>query len=314
MIGKITKGSSFRGCVSYVLGKQDARLLEAEGVLADGIPAVVAGFQAQRMMNPDIRQPVGHISLSYAPEDAHRLTDGMMVLLAREYMEKMGIKDTQYIIARHHDQKHPHIHIVYNRIDNNGRTISDRNDRVRNVAVCKEMKEKYGLYFGKGKDRVRTHRLKGEDKIRYEIYHAVKDALARTCTWIQFVDELAGHGIQTMFKYKGKSDVVQGLSFSKDGLTFKASEIDRSFSYSKLDKQLGEGSAIGKDQDRDNRIVDVPGIDIQDLWQHGPDISVVEGLAGAVGGLFSPLPEDKDEENRNFACRKKKKKKRGMSL
>ena len=137
MIGKITKGSSFRGCVSYVLGKQDARLLEAEGVLADGIPAVVAGFQAQRMMNPDIRQSVGHISLSYAPEDAHRLTDGMMVLLAREYMEKMGIKDTQYIIARHHDQKHPHIHIVYNRIDNNGRTISDRNDRVRNVAVCK---------------------------------------------------------------------------------------------------------------------------------------------------------------------------------
>ena len=230
MIGKITKGSSFRGCVSYVLGKQDARLLEAEGVLSDGIPAVVAGFQAQRMMNPDIRQPVGHISLSYAPEDAHRLTDSMMVLLAREYMEKMGIKDTQYIIARHHDQKHPHIHIVYNRIDNNGRTISDRNDRVRNVAVCKEMKEKYGLYFGKGKDRVRTHRLKGEDKIRYEIYHAVKDALARTCTWSQFVDELAGHGIQTTFKYKGKSDVVQGLSFSKDGLTFKASEIDRSFS------------------------------------------------------------------------------------
>ena len=117
------------------------------------------------------------------------------------------------------------------------------------------MKEKYGLYFGKGKDRVRTHRLKGEDKIRYEIYHAVKDALA--------------------------SDVVQGLSFSKDGLTFKASEIDRSFSYSKLDKQLGEGSAIGKDQDRDNRIVDVPGIDRQDLWQHDPDISVVEDLAGA---------------------------------
>ena len=31
--------------------------------------------------------------MSYALEDAHRLTDGMMVLLAREYMEKMGIKD-----------------------------------------------------------------------------------------------------------------------------------------------------------------------------------------------------------------------------
>ena len=31
--------------------------------------------------------------MSYAPEDAHRLTDSMMVLLVREYMEKMGIKN-----------------------------------------------------------------------------------------------------------------------------------------------------------------------------------------------------------------------------
>ncbi len=314
MIGKITKGTSFKGCISYVLGKQDARLLEVEGVLAEGIPAVVAGFQAQRMMNPDIRQPVGHISLSYAPEDAHRLTDEMMVLLAKEYMERMGIKDTQYIIARHHDQKHPHVHIVYNRIDNKGKTISDRNDRVRNVAVCKEMKEKYGLFFGKGKDRVRIHRLKGEDRIRYEIYHAVKDALARTCAWSQFVDELAIHGIQAIFKYKGKSDVVQGLSFSKDGFTFKASDIDRNFSYSKLDKQLGDGNAFGKNLDRDNHIADLPGNYRQDRWQHSPDTSAVENLASAIGGLFSPLPEDKDEESRNFAYRKKKKKKRGMSL
>ena len=314
MIGKITKGTSFKGCISYVLGKQDARLLEVEGVLAEGIPAVVAGFQVQRMMNPDIMQPVGHISLSYAPEDAHKLTDEMMVLLAKEYMERMGIKDTQYIIARHHDQKHPHVHIVYNRIDNKGKTISDRNDRVRNVVVCKEMKEKYGLFFGKGKDRVRIHRLKGEDRIRYEIYHAVKDALVRTCTWSQFVDELAIHGIQAIFKYKGKSDVVQGLSFSKDGFTFKASDIDRNFSYSKLDKQLSDGNAFGKNLDRDNHIADLPGNYRQDRRQHSPDISAVENLASAIGGLFSPLPDDRDDEPRNFTHHKKKKKKRGMSL
>ncbi len=314
MIGKITKGTSFKGCISYVLGKQDARLLEVEGVLAEGIPAVVAGFQVQRMMNPDIMQPVGHISLSYAPEDAHKLTDEMMVLLAKEYMERMGIKDTQYIIARHHDQKHPHVHIVYNRIDNKGKTISDRNDRVRNVVVCKEMKEKYGLFFGKGKDRVRIHRLKGENRIRYEIYHAVKDALVRTCTWSQFVDELAIHGIQAIFKYKGKSDVVQGLSFSKDGFTFKASDIDRNFSYSKLDKQLSDGNAFGKNLDRDNHIADLPGNYRQDRRQHSPDISAVENLASAIGGLFSPLPDDRDDELRNFTHHKKKKKKRGMSL
>lgn len=35
MIGKIRKGSGFKGCVNYVLGKEQATLLHAEGVLAE---------------------------------------------------------------------------------------------------------------------------------------------------------------------------------------------------------------------------------------------------------------------------------------
>ena len=35
MIGKIRKGSGFKGCVDYVLGKQQAVLLHADGVLAE---------------------------------------------------------------------------------------------------------------------------------------------------------------------------------------------------------------------------------------------------------------------------------------
>ena len=105
MIGKISKGAGFRGCINYVLGKPDAKLLAAEGVLTDSIQTITDCFQAQRMMKPHIRQPVGHISLSYAPEDTSRMTDEMLVSLAKEYMQKMGIKDTQYIIARHNDQK-----------------------------------------------------------------------------------------------------------------------------------------------------------------------------------------------------------------
>ena len=105
MIGKISKGAGFRGCINYVLGKPDAKLLVAEGVLTDSIQTITDCFQAQRMTKPHIRQPVGHISLSYASEDVSRMTDKMLVSLAKEYMQKMGIKDTQYIIARHNDQK-----------------------------------------------------------------------------------------------------------------------------------------------------------------------------------------------------------------
>ncbi|MDA6986961.1 relaxase/mobilization nuclease domain-containing protein, partial [Escherichia coli] len=44
-----------------------------------------------------------------------------------------------YIIVRHQDREHPHVHIVFNRIDNNGKTISDRNDMYRNEQVCMTM-------------------------------------------------------------------------------------------------------------------------------------------------------------------------------
>ena len=312
MIGKISKGAGFRGCVNYVLGKPDAKLLAAEGVLTDSIQTITDCFQSQRMMKPHIRQPVGHISLSYAPEDASRMTDEILVSLAKEYMQKMGIKETQYIIARHKDQKHPHVHIVFNRVDNNRRTISDRNDCYRNIKVCKELKEKYGLYFGKGKDRVRTHRLKGSDKTKYEIYHAVKNSLGKSNSWKQFISELSKQGIKTEFKYRGRSNVIQGLSFTKDGITFKASDIDRSFSYSKLDRQLKETNSHSQ---RSIRMATngshQPAMQHENTYNSGND--VVESIAGAFGGLFNPAPNYGDENAEAAFQRKLKRRKREES-
>ena len=307
MIGKISKGAGFKGCVNYVLGKPDARLLAAEGVLTDSIQSITDCFQAQRMMKPNIRQPVGHISLSYAPEDVSRTTDEMLVSLAKEYMQKMGIRDTQYIIARHNDQKHPHVHIVFNRVDNNGRTISDRNDCYRNVKVCKELKEKYGLYFGKGKDRVRMHRLKGNDRTKYEIYHAVKNLLTKSDSWKQFFSELSKQGIKAEFKSSGRSNVIQGLSFTKDGITFKASDIDRSFSYSKLDRQLGETNSQYQ-QGIGIATSSQPAMQRENTCNSGGN--VVESIAGAFGGLFNPAHNHADENAEAAFWRNLKKKKK----
>lgn len=96
-------------------------------------------------LNPRVSKVVGHISLNFSAQDSHKLNNEWMAKVAREYMEKMGIKDTQYIIGRHFDKEHPHIHIAFNRIDNNGKTISDRNDQFRSEKICKELTAKYGL-------------------------------------------------------------------------------------------------------------------------------------------------------------------------
>lgn len=80
--------------------------------------------------------------------------------IAREYMQKMGITDTQYLLVRHLDQPHPHCHLVYNRVGNHGQTISDRNIKLRNAKVCRELTERFGLHLAPGKEAVRRERFR----------------------------------------------------------------------------------------------------------------------------------------------------------
>ena len=154
MIGKISKGATFHGCVKYAMSKDEAKLLAAEGVLIGTVKEISDSFEMQRAMRPTIKQPVGHIALSYKPEDAPRLTDKVMVGLAHEYMKEMGIKNTQYIIVRHHNTDNPHVHLIYNKVDFDGKLISSHNDFKRNEIATKKIKEKYRLTFGEGKEQV----------------------------------------------------------------------------------------------------------------------------------------------------------------
>lgn len=250
MIGKVMKRAAFNGCVRYVMNKEEAKLLSFDGVLLGSVESIVQSFHTQRLMKPKIKHPVGHISLSYSIEDKDRLSDGVMVTLAKEYMEGMNIRDTQYILVRHFDNGIPHVHLVYNRIDNNGKVISDKNDRYRNEAVCKRLKDKYGLTYGKGKEKVKQHRLRGKDKTKYQIYHAVKGALDKSANWNDFNRLLKEKGVTVNLKYKGQTSEVQGISFTAGTVSFKGSDLDRSFSYSKIDKLLQERQLKQKEQQR----------------------------------------------------------------
>ena len=305
MIGKIKKGSGFKGCVNYVLGKEQAALLHAEGVLVESKQDIIRSFCMQTEMNPGLKKPVGHIALSYSVVDAPKLTDEKMVQLAQEYMREMKITDTQYIIVRHQDREHPHVHIVFNRIDNNGKTISDSNDMYRNEQVCKKLKEKHGLYFAKGKEHVKQYRLREPDKTKYEIYTAIKTEIGKSRNWQQLQKQLAEKGIGIQFKYKGQTDDIQGVSFFKGEYTFKGSEIDRNFSFSKLDKYFGDAGLTVAGSNKQMITAQV-----QERVINKSDNSLLAGL----GGLFSVSSSPVDETPDNPDLRKKKKKKRQFKL
>lgn len=237
MIGKIIAGSSFAGTVGYVIKKQ-SRVLAAEGVTPSDVRDMVQDFKDQTLLNPRIKNAVGHISLSFSSKDAPRMTDALMTQLAKEYMLCMGITDTQYLLVRHLDQPHPHCHLVYNRVGNNGQTISDKNIKIRNAKVCRALTEKYRLHLAPGKESVRRERLREPDKTKYEIYDAIKAALPQSRSWEELEKFLKVQGIAMRYKYCGSTNQKQGVLFNKNGFEFYGSKIDRQFSYSKLNRHF----------------------------------------------------------------------------
>lgn len=324
MIGKISSGSDFAGCVGYALAykekDKEARLLYSEGVLDDTPQLIVEGFECQRRMNHRVEKWVGHISLSYSPEDSARLSDDAMVKLAHEYMTKMGIGNTQYIITRHLDKEHPHCHIVYNRVDNDGKCISDSNEWLRNKEVCKELKIKYGLTFGKGKDNVKTERLRGRAKTRQEIYLAVQAAKKSAKDWTTFQRELAKSGISVRKKYRRGSTEVDGLSYIKDNRRFKASQVDRDgkCSYNSIcmalerNKNVKPLSASVAPKTTITHPRPAPNI-IEKTISAGAEIA--EGISGGLSDIIKVGPGfDAQEDEFYREMQRRKKKKKGLRL
>ena len=242
MIGKIVTGKSFGGAVEYVLKKEKTRLLDSDGVDTESIRAIIDDFNFQRKARREIAKVVGHVSLSFHKDDAPKLTDNLMRELAAAYMERMGVADTQYIVARHTDTEHPHLHIIYNRVKYDRTLVADKNERRRNVKVCKQLKRQYGLTFSDGKEHVNTERLHGADRVRQELFDAITRILPKCDRIADLSAKLKRQGIGVQFIHRGNDPkkAVQGVTFTKDGLTFKGSQVDRKFSYAGLSKTIRE--------------------------------------------------------------------------
>jgi len=238
MICDIKKRSNFARLVNYANNPKKARLIDCKDVRLDSNATIAASMQGQADDKPErkLTNPVYHISLNFAIEDRAQLTDDKMVKIAREYMRRMGIVNIQYIVCRHTDTEHPHLHIVANRVDNDGRTISDSNDNRDSVKICRELTQEYGLHIANGKDKVHRDRLRGKDRIRHRIYDAVRAALPNCRSWSELDKTLTSEGVQIRFRYDMQKGRIIGFSFTADGYTFCSSRIDRSMSFYKLDR------------------------------------------------------------------------------
>ena len=130
----------------------------------------------------------------------------------------------------------------------------------------------------------------------------VKLALKNSRSWKDFSNNLKAYSINAQIKFRSGTHIPQGISFTRDGTTFKGSSLDRSLSFSKIDNVLTGGVNIDAGgQAQDHSAYESSSND-QD---HSLTIDLSMLLADLAIGLIASGQEKKSEEQ-DLALNKKR--------
>ncbi|MEP7231870.1 MAG: relaxase/mobilization nuclease domain-containing protein [Ginsengibacter sp.] len=239
MISKVIIGKTFFGACRYVCNDpKRAVVLATEGVRDYDYKLMAADFEMQHAFRPSLSKAVFHGILSFYPGE--KVEDKMMIEIAKEYLQNMHIIDTQFAIVKHTDKNHAHLHIIANLVNNNGQTIKDGWIGLKGKKVAQSLTKKYGLTEAVSKNLPLTNleSLNEKEANRYLIYQAILELLPKSKNLDDLKNKLAAQNIETLYKYKGQTSELQGISFKIGDYKYKGSEIDRKFSVKNLEKEI----------------------------------------------------------------------------
>lgn len=243
MIAKAVKGKGFRGALEYDLTKEKGQLLDTN--MAGKNPRQLAAeFGEIRKLKPNLGKAVLHVSLSAAPGE--KLTDAQWREIGQQYLKGMGLDSNQYVMTRHHDAAHEHIHIVANRIQFDGKVTSDSQDFKRQDTLMRQIEKQFNLvqieavYGQDGKKlAARKAPTKGEieEGIRTEQpstrqqLQQLCDIAAKACDSVtQYRDRLAAVGVEIVPSFQLEGAKLNGLSYQLDGVTMKGGDLGKAYS------------------------------------------------------------------------------------
>lgn len=240
MIGRTILGQSFLGCVRYVMEKPKAEVLHAQHVRSYSAERAASDMEAIRKLRPGLRNVVWHTSLSFANQD--QVSDDLMQKVAKYYLEKARFGNlNQYIIVKHQDRMHPHVHIVANRIDYNGNAVSDQFYKNRTAQICDEIEQRFGLTIAREQQRALQHEhpawlqeaISKKEKIRKAINeHMTQKAKV---SWRSLHDDLRKQGIQLRIT-RNKEGKVVGISFHTEDFSIKGSKLGKGYTFPSLNR------------------------------------------------------------------------------
>ena len=111
---------------------------------------------------------------------------------------------------------------------------------MRGKKIAQKPTLKYGLKEAVSKNLSLTNleALNEKEANKYVIYQAISESLPNCRNLDDLKEKLMKKKIQTLYKYKGQTNELQGISFKIGNFKYKGSEIDRKFSVLNLQKEI----------------------------------------------------------------------------
>lgn len=248
MIGRVFEsGRSFREASRYVsqdLGR--AVVLAAEGVRGRDYRLMAADFELQHRLRPEVEKPVFHSVLSFATGE--HPDDGRLVGLGREWLDEIGMKNTQVAFVKHVDTSHIHVHVLANRISNTGEIVGEGMVIQRGIRAARKLTGKYGLQYEgtKNMELINREALNPTDAKRFRLYEAIRDALPGCGRLEDLEARLGEKGITMRYRVNAGSGAREGISFRIENHAFKGSGVDPDFSIRGLERRLAQERVLAQ--------------------------------------------------------------------
>jgi hypothetical protein len=150
-----------------------------------------------------------------------------MLEIAKKYLEKIGMKNTQYAIAKHTDRAHLHLHIIANMVDNNGQVISDSHIGLRGKKAAQQLTEAYHLIPARKKNLELTHpeALTQNEAARYKIYEVILKTLPHCRGLSDLEQRLKEQGLELCINIRGSLPKSRGSAFNWEKTASKAAKL-----------------------------------------------------------------------------------------
>ena len=245
MIGKIIKGKSFQGCLSYVMGKTGAAVV---GINMDGNdPYSLANeFSLSWQLRPKLIHKVCHVILSLSPEE-HLNNDSWQIAIA-QYLKEMGFTNNQYVAVKHTDKEnHEHIHLVTSRVRMDGSVVSDSWDWTRSQDVIRKLEHDFGLTAvpsswqsdrqEQTKSQIDKELETGKATVKRQLADKIDATLVTAASLPDFIEQLNLEGIAVRVD-RDRKGKPKGIAYKFDGVSMAGSSVGKAYSLPRILKRL----------------------------------------------------------------------------